>query len=433
VTSGDLDIKAPEESKNELLAKLGVVINRTVLSLKNTLDALESSRSYLENIIRSMKDSLIVSDSDGRVVLINPATTELLGYGEEIKGRLFSAICIEDAQEGSTFCKDWRERLKEEGFVKNQEAVYKTKFGEEIPVSFSGSLLKDRKAEVVGFVCVAKDMREIKRHIERERMLAMEASKSAEAAKKRAEELYNAYQELKKTQAQLLQAEKLSSIGRLGAGVAHELNSPLTGLLSLLRSYRKESKEGSREHEDFTDMVLAGEHMAKIISDLNSFARISKEELANLSFKDVIESTLSFSEHPLIQKNIKIIKEYAPDLAKVRGDKGKLQQVVLNLLTNAYDAMSNGGSLTIKTRNAENGGQVIVEFIDTGIGIRQEDLLRVFEPFFTTKEPGKGTGLGLYISHGIIETHGGKISVESRVGEGAKFTIFLPAVEKRGA
>lgn len=262
----------------------------------------------------------------------------------------------------------------------------------------------------------------IKTAEETEKKLAV-ASATAAAEKKKSGELERAYGELKMTQAQLVQAEKLSGIGRLAAGVAHELNTPLTGLLGLLRAYRETVKEGTREYGNLDLMLDASEHMARIVNGLTIFARKSKDEFTVLNLNEVIESILSFSSHQLTAKDIKISRHYADDLQKIRGDKGQLQQVVLNIVMNARDAMPEGGEFIVKTRNSESGDLVIAEFIDTGSGVKKEDMSRMFEPFFTTKEEGKGVGLGLSIAHGIMKRHRGTITAENQPTEGTKFTI----------
>jgi len=233
----------------------------------------------------------------------------------------------------------------------------------------------------------------------------------------------------KKLLVQLLQTEKLSSIGLLAAGVAHELNSPLTGLLSLLRTYRKRSKKKSENYQILTEMLDASEHMAKIVNDLNHFSKESGDEHTELDLHDVIETTLSFSEHQMTNRNIKVIKKYENSLPKLMGNKSQLQQVVLNIVNNAKDALSGGGELTITTCCDKEHKKVLMEFADTGEGIEESKLLKIFDPFYTTKSRGKGTGLGLSVSHGIIQSHKGEILVESQMGKGTKFIIKLPAVE----
>ncbi|MFC1510752.1 ATP-binding protein, partial [Candidatus Omnitrophota bacterium] len=236
-------------------------------------------------------------------------------------------------------------------------------------------------------------------------------------------------EELSDSQAQLLQAEKLSSIGRLGAGVAHELNSPLTGLLVLTRAYKEEQDPKSKQFHHLEDMERACEHMARIVKELNAYARPSQGELTELNCNDVIDSTLSFSAHILRLKNIIVKKKFEPLLDPVRGEKTRLQQVILNLITNACDALKHDGLITISTQNCQrdNNRFVEVRIQDNGSGINKENQVKIFDPFFTTKRPGGGIGLGLSIVYKIIKDHNGNISVKSRPGKGCCFSIMLPS------
>ena len=252
--------------------------------------------------------------------------------------------------------------------------------------------------------------------------------------RKRAEEkLRSAYETLRSTQAQLIQTEKIAGIGKLGAGVAHELNSPLTGLINLIESYLERTKEGTKDHKDFAVMLDAARHMARIVRDLGAFSRESKGEKTEVSVNEMIDSTLSFSAQQLSIRDIRLIKDYADDLPRVAGESGQLQQVVLNVISNAHDVMPSGGEFIVRTRASESRDNVIMEFVDNGPGIKQEDLSRIFDPFFTTKGPGKGVGLGLSVSYAIVENHGGRISVESQLGKGTKFTIVLPSAKRKKA
>jgi signal transduction histidine kinase len=234
--------------------------------------------------------------------------------------------------------------------------------------------------------------------------------------------------ELVKSQEQLIHSEKFSAMGHMAGGLAHELNSPLAGLLPMIEKYRDNVEKDSEGYNEFSHMLKACMHMAKIVKDFGSFSRESKGEFSELNLNEVIEDTLSFSSARLKQRRIKIIKEYEDKLPNVMGDKTGLQQVVLNILTNSRDAMSEGDSLTIKTTACEEKRHVSMQFIDTGTGIESKIINKIFNPFFTTKRPGEGTGLGLSVSYGIITHHKGKIFVESEPGKGATFTIHLPAL-----
>lgn len=238
--------------------------------------------------------------------------------------------------------------------------------------------------------------------------------------------------ELMVSQSQLVQAEKLSGIGLLSSGIAHELNSPLAGLLALLKLNKKKLDKNSDEYHNTKAMVEACEYMASIVKDLGNFARESKDEFSEINLNDMIKTTLSFAQQQLTKKKkpINISKEFAENLSKIRGNRSQLQQIVLNMITNARDAMPEGGEFIVRTRNSEDGSSAMMEFIDTGIGISEECKGKVFDPFFTTKEQGKGVGLGLSVVHGIVKRHKGKIFIESQPGKGTKFIIIFPKIKQ---
>ncbi len=240
-------------------------------------------------------------------------------------------------------------------------------------------------------------------------------------------ELKEKADELIKSQSQLVQSEKLSAMGEMAGGLAHELNSPLAGLLPMIEKYRDAEQEGTQAYKELTLMLTACKYMAQIVRDFGAFSRESKGEFDALNLNDVIEETLSFSAGRFKYKSIKLIKEYADDLPDIKGAKTELQQVIINILGNAFDAISNEGEITIKTFSAENKKRVIMEFIDNGVGIEQKKLDKIFDPFYTTKRPGKGTGLGLSLSYAIIDRHKGKMLVRSEVGKGTRFSISLPS------
>lgn len=233
-------------------------------------------------------------------------------------------------------------------------------------------------------------------------------------------------EEIKKTQDKLIKAEKLSSLGMLASGVAHEINNPLAGVLTLLRLRKKKLNKETDDYLDYLDMISACEHIAAIVTDLLSFSRDSKIKFSKLNINDAVDSSLNFILYQLIKSNIRVNKHLDPFLPFINGDKGKLQQVVVNLLSNAKDAMPDGGEITITTKISSSGKNVLLEIADTGTGIKKEHLVRIFDPFFTTKEIGRGTGLGLAVSNGIIDKHNGKIFIESEEGYGTKFIIAFP-------
>ncbi len=240
--------------------------------------------------------------------------------------------------------------------------------------------------------------------------------------------LKHAEEELRKSQAQLIQSEKLSAMGHMAGGLAHELNSPLAGLLPMIENFRNSAKEGSTELSEFSLMLKACEYMAKIVKDFSSFSRESKGEFSEINIKEVIEDTLSFSISRFKKQKVQIVKQYENNHKNIRGEKNEIQQVILNILSNALDAMPEGGKFSVKTHMSKDNSNAIVTFTDNGEGIEKERLTKIFDPFYTTKSPGKGTGLGLSISYKIIEKHGGKISAKSTPGKGTKLTISLPVI-----
>ncbi len=299
------------------------------------------------------------------------------------------------------------------------------KDGEKRLLRWSCRVLKDERGRVQGALSTARDMTDIRRAEKaREDLVAAEARAEVEHA--RFEELRIAYGKLQDAQAQLVQAEKLTGIGLLSAGVAHELASPVTGLLLLIDARMARGIKDKKVHSEFVKMRDAVCRMAAIINDLRAFARESKGERELCDLNDIIDATMSFSAHMLHMKGIKIVNNYATNLPKNACIRNQLQQVVLNIVNNARDAMSQGGTLTIATRVADDGERVLMSFADTGEGVRPEHLAKIFDPFFTTKEQGQGIGLGLSVSHGIVAEHGGEITVESSPGSGATFTVALP-------
>lgn len=249
--------------------------------------------------------------------------------------------------------------------------------------------------------------------------------------KERTSELEKAYENLKSTQEQLIQSGKLAAVGELGAGVAHELNNPLTGILGYAQYLLDKTKKADFTPDDFKVCARQIEYIEKeaqrcknIVQELLKFSRKSHDKFEPLNVNQVIEDTLGLVGHQLTMNNITIIKELEPNLKEISGNGNQLQQVFTNIIINAQQAMSNKGELRIGTRNKD--GSIEIEFTDTGCGIRGENLKNIFDPFFTTKKDWRGTGLGLSISYKIIQDHKGIISVQSEVGKGTIFIITLP-------
>lgn len=235
-------------------------------------------------------------------------------------------------------------------------------------------------------------------------------------------------EEIRKAQAKLIHSEKLASLGRMAAGVAHEINSPLTGIVTFGHLLRKKFQEGTQEREDIEVIIEQANRCSNIIKGLLGFARATSAEKNLININDLVNSSLNMVRNKADFFNIKIVLDFDESLPPVRADASQIQQVFLNMIINAADAMEGKGTLTVRTTKVEENGSPFaeIEFNDTGYGISEQDIPKLFEPFFTTKPVGKGTGLGLAVSHGIIQDHGGRIRVRSKQGEGTSFFMRLP-------
>jgi two-component system NtrC family sensor kinase len=256
--------------------------------------------------------------------------------------------------------------------------------------------------------------------------LAQEFNKMTANLQTSRAELERAMQTVKATQTQLIQSEKLSAVGQFVAGVAHELNNPLTSVIGFSEILQEaETDENNRAHLD--RISRSAQRCHKIVASLLSFARQHPPERKLVSLPAVADGVLELMAYELRTSNITVVKDYEADLPKTLADAHQLEQVFVNILGNARQAIEPSqreGRMVIRTRAV--GATVAIEFEDNGPGIRPEHLPRIFDPFFTTKPVGKGTGLGLSLVYGIIQEHGGTISAQSELGRGTTFTISLP-------
>jgi two-component system, NtrC family, sensor kinase len=233
-------------------------------------------------------------------------------------------------------------------------------------------------------------------------------------------------EQLKKVQLQLMQSEKLASLGRLASGVAHEINSPLTGILTFSHLLMRKLKGNPELQRELELIVKETTRVSTIVRGLLDFARESKPQKRPCNVNDLILHTFSLVQHQSVFHDIRIQKNLDPRVPLILLDSNQIQQVFMNILLNAADAMPAGGTLTVTTQITAGDPFLHIRFADTGCGIPDQDLNRIFDPFFTTKAEKKGTGLGLAVSYGIIDRHNGKIEVQSEEGKGTTFIIKLP-------
>ena len=243
-------------------------------------------------------------------------------------------------------------------------------------------------------------------------------------------------QELRRAQAETMRGEKLASVGLLASGVAHELNNPLTGILTFSHLLRQKMADNSPDAEDMDLVIRETKRCAAIIKRLLDFAREKQPEKKFNDINQIIADTVRIVERPAHLRDIELTMDLDPSLPLIWIDADQIKQVIMNMIVNAQHAVEEKGSITVRTRRALRTPasvqsaaaipMVEISIVDTGCGIPEDNLRRIFDPFFTSKDVGKGTGLGLSVSHGIVEAHGGVIEVHSKVDEGSTFSVLLP-------
>jgi PAS domain S-box-containing protein len=358
---------------------------------------LKKANEFLGNVIRSSVDGIIAADIRGNIIIFNEGAERLLGYrADEVIGR----IHITDLYP-SGMAKEIMARLRSDeygprGKLPTTPTTLVAKSGEHIPVHISAALVYEGAQELAS-VGIFTDLRE---------RIKMQ-------------------QQLEETYDQLLQSEKIASLGKLAAGVAHEINNPLGGILMYANMLLEQAQDGQMI-KDLREIVDQTNRCKEIVQGLLDFARKGGEGHAPVQLNQIIEKCINLLEKQALFLNIRIERDMNPNLPAIIADPGQMNQVFTNLMVNAAQAMNGKGTLSIRTWHEGAPIEVHVDVSDTGIGIPDEHLVKIFDPFFTTKEVGKGTGLGLSTTYGIVRRHGGDIQVRSVVGEGTSFHLHFP-------
>lgn len=358
----------------------------------------QKSSTFLEKVIQSTVDGIVVVDTKGNVLIFNEGMEQLTGYsaGEIInRGHLSSFYDIEVAKEN--MIKMRSDQHGPPGKLNPTTMTITTRGGEKIPVTLSASIITIDDKEI-GSVGVFTDMREI---------LKMR-------------------KELEDANIQLIQSQKIASIGRMAAGVAHEINNPLSAILlyaEMLKGNLKDNSDYAKDLQEIIDQTL---RCKKIVSDLLEFSRKSAGKTASFSLENLLNKCLELLVHKTYFQDIEVTTDIAEGMPNMIGDMSQLQQVFTNLFINAADAMEGRGKLTIEARFDEDRSLFAIKVSDTGPGIPENLRDKVFDIFFTTKPVGKGTGLGLSISQNIIKIHGGNLCIECPPEGGTTFIIELP-------
>ena len=345
--------------------------------------SLDRMKTYTENVVESMADGLVSIDQEGKIVTLNRQAGEILGSGREnMEGKTIASVLGEgiDRLLGSA---------EGQALVRDREVEFHKEKTGRIPLSISVAPLRDEKGQEMGSVLLIKDLREIR-----------------------------------DLQEKVHRSERLASLGRLAAGVAHEIRNPLSSIKGFAQYFVKRFNGQPEEQGYASVMVREVDRLNRVITDLLDFAGPKEPHREPQSLETIADQALKLLAADFDARKVEVLKDYEPGLPAVFVDRDRISQVFINILLNALESMETGGSIRIRLRRYGPPPAVEVSITDTGAGIQQGDLEKVFEPFFSRKR--KGTGLGLAIVHQIVESHKGSITVESRPGKGTTFRVYLP-------
>ena len=378
----------------ETFDAMTAAIKRYIEQLAASKAVLAKSETKYRRIFEDSMDLIFVADHEGRLLDINPAGIRMLGY--DSRQSLMTQETLASLVRNPDEVRKLFAELRHTGFVKDWECTLRTRTHEELAALLSMTARSDPTGRVTEFEGVVKDITQ-----------------------------------RKLMRRQLLQADRMASLGQLAAGVAHEINNPLGLILGYTQLLLREETDTTGGQEDLRTIEKQTRNCKKIVEDLLNFARKSGTHLAEVKINTALEAVISVVRNQLELDNILIQTHFDTALPEIAGDAEKLKQVFMNMLINARQAIRKNGTISITTGVDPDGQSVIVSFKDDGPGIAPAILDKIFDPFFTTKPTGQGTGLGLSVSYGIIEDHQGDIQVTSEVGHGAEFRIRLPIGNQR--
>ncbi|MDJ0803896.1 MAG: ATP-binding protein [Desulfobacterales bacterium] len=361
-------------------------------------DRLRHSYAFLKNLILSSVDGVMAADRKGKILIFNDAAAEISGYSvdEALKTLNIRDVYPEDGAY-EVMRKLRNDNFGGQGKLQSCQVDVLRKDGQRIPISLNAAIVYENGDEVatVGFF---HDLRE-----------TLQIQK-----------------ELEQTQVQLLQAEKMASLGKLAAGVAHQINNPLGGIILFAGLMLEEYDLEEAAREDLNRILRDAERCKDTVKELLEFARQTRHEMRPLDINEAIVRTLFLLENQTLFQNIEIMRQLDDGIPPVRGDSQQLNHLFMNIILNAVQAMQGSGKLTVSTKRGPNDKRAHIAIADTGPGIPPDVMPQIFDPFFTTKEEGEGTGIGLSLVYGIVENHGGTIRAVNREPNGTCFFIELP-------
>lgn len=365
-----------------------LVIHRT--------EELSQSESKYRRVFEGSMDMIFILDGRGEFVDINKAGLSTLGFActQDLVGRKDLASFFVSTEDYRQVMED----VRQHGFVKDRECRLKSKTGAELFVLLNATGSKDEEGRLIRYEGMAKDIT-ARKHLER----------------------------------QLQQADKLASLGQISTGLAHEINNPLGVVLGYTQLLIRETESGTQLRDDLKTIEKHARNCKTILDDLLKFARSTPTKKSSVDINACLSEVISLLAHQFELEKISLQTELEPSLPRLVADGEKVKQVFMNLLMNAKQAITNAGRIVVQTRKDGAQSSVEVAIMDNGCGIPPELVHKIFDPFFTTKPVGEGTGLGLSVSYGIIQDHGGRIEVTSEPGKGSTFSVFLPLEESLSA
>ncbi|MGA1824365.1 MAG: PAS domain S-box protein [bacterium] len=368
------------------------------LSLQREFDKMQL---YLSNLVEHSADAIISYSLEGTIVTWNNGAKNMFGYTkEESVGRSWDFTMLDESRKQMNNLFEW---VKKTGSVSNFKTQMMNKSGQTTPVMLTLSLIKDSEGNVFGISGIYKDL-----------------------------------SEAKKLKEQIIQSQKMISLGLMSAGMAHDINNPLGAISAYIQLLQtKTERIGHTELTDYLAKVEKdADHIGSLVKNLLWYAK-SRKHMDWVDIHELLERALEFANYQSIStRRITIRKEFRCNNTKIIGQGRELAQTFINIIINAIDAMPNGGTIIIQTTLINRDDSmtdydwICIKFIDNGIGIPPENLDKIFEQFFTTRSDVDGNGLGLYVAQAIIENHGGKIEVESHLNEGSCFSVYLPIKEE---
>jgi len=390
------------------LARLAPAIERELSESENRRARVRAEEQLrIKNAaVEGAANAILITDADGKIVWVNEAFTANSGYSkDEVLGR--NTRMLKSGKQDDAFYKEMWETILA-GKVWRNTLINRRKDGTLNHEDMTITPIRDAAGSITQFVAIKQDITKLEQALS--------------AVQEKNEELAAMTQ-------QLWQASKLATMGELSASIAHELNNPLATVALRVENLLLKLDEDDQQRRSLEIISQEVDRMANLVDNLLQFSRRSHRQVSTVYLHEEIANSVELVHYHLKSRKIQVVRELADSLFTIQADHQQLRQLFLNLLTNAGDAMPQGGTLTVRAKNSNlnESDAVQIDFADTGEGIAPENLKKIWEPFFTTKAEGKGTGLGLAICRRIVEEHGGTIEIESKAGHGTTIHMLFPA------